>query len=131
MNRPLFVVGTFLVAAGIIGGAVAIATHDRWDGDDDRTIQYRLSDGDGDTTGDRVVVVEADRWSGPRFVPFFPLIIFGGVLITIAALSGRRRWGGPGDFESWHREAHWNWGSAGPRQEPPAPPAEGSQTPSA
>ena len=125
MNRPLFIAGALLISAGLIAGIVAAATHDRW-GDDERTIEYRVTDASGQPSGERVLVVDGDGWRRPGFFPFFPLIVVGGVLVTIALVSRRGRWGGgPGDFERWHRETHWNWGSSGPRTDAPAPPAEG------
>ena len=129
MNRPLFIAGSVLVAAGLAAGVVVAATHDGWD--DDRTVEYRVTNGDGDASNDRVIVVGDDEYRGPGFFPVFPLIVVGAVLITFAAFSGRgRRHNGRRDFDSWHREAHWNWGSAGPREDAPAaPPPPASEPP--
>jgi hypothetical protein len=126
VNKPLLIAGSVLVAVGIAAGIAAVATHDRWD--DDRTIEYRVSDGDGNPANDRVIVLDEDGRRGPGFFPFFPLIVVGGILITVAAFSGRGRWhNGHRDFDSWHREAHWNWGSSGPRPDQPSAPSESEQ----
>ena len=120
MNRTLFGIGAVLVALGIVAAIATFAFHDRWD--DDREIEYRVVNEDG-SEGDGSVIVLDDGWrGGPGFFPFFPLLVVGGVLITIAVFSRGRHHRGRGDFEDWHREAHWNWGSAGPK-EPPSPAA--------
>jgi hypothetical protein len=117
MNRTLFGIGAVLVTLGIVAAIATIAFHDRWD--DDREIEYRVVNQDG-SEGDGNVIVVDDGWrGGPRFFPFFPLLVVGGVLITIAVFSRGRHHRGRGDFEDWHREAHWNWGSAGPKEPPP------------
>ena len=112
-------IGIALIALGVIGG-IAGAIIWGWDGPDrDRTIEYRVVNEDGTPVdGDqRVVVIDDDR-DGRRFFPFFPLVIVGGVLVTIALVTrGRHHWGGPhGHFDEWHRQAHQQNG-------PEAPPA--------
>jgi hypothetical protein len=121
MNRPLLGIGIGLVAVGLVAGALVFAFRDDWR-DDDRAVEYTVTNAQGEPTGN-VVVVDGDRWrGGPGFFPFFPLIVVGGVLIVIGAVSRRGGpWqGGRRDFETWHRETHWNWGSTGPK-DPPAP----------
>jgi hypothetical protein len=104
----LFRVGIGVLIVGVVAG---VATAIFWDGPDrDRTTEYRVVD-DGDTAvGDDadLVVVADEGWNGPRFFPAFPLLVIGGVLVTIALVSGRRGgWSDPRSrFEEWHREAH-------------------------
>ena len=125
MNRPLLGVGIALVAFGLIAGALAFSFRDDWRDDDD-PVEYRVLNQDGQPSGSVVVIDDGRHWDGPGFFPFFPLVIVGGVLITIAVVSrgGRGRWhgGGPRDFDEWHRQTHWNWDSAAPKD----PPSEGT-----
>ncbi len=126
MNRPLLGIGIGLVFLGLVAGAIAFTFRDDWrDDHDDEAVEYRVLDQSGQPTGSVVVINDDDRWDGPPpFVPFFPLVIIGGVLITIALVSrGRGRWHGPGGpgFEDWHRESHRSWSSATPNDAPPAP----------
>ena len=107
----LFRIGLALIAAGIVAG-IASAVIWGWDGPDrGRTVEYRVVNEDGSAAGGEgnVVLLRDDEWDGPRFFPFFPVLIVGGVLVTIA-LVGRGRgggWSGPrGRFDDWHREAH-------------------------
>lgn len=129
MNRPLLIIGIALVSLGLVAGVIGFAFRDEWRDEHD-PVEYRVLDGDGQATGSVVVIDDGREWRGaPGFFPFFPLVVVGGVLIAIAVFTrGRRHWhgGGPGDFESWHREVHWNWGSAAPREAPPSNPESGS-----
>lgn len=109
-------IGIALIAVGAIAG---IATALFWDGPDrDRTIEYRVVSEDGTPAeGDpNVVLVREDGWDGPRFFPVFPLVVVGGVLVTLALFArGRGGWGGPRNrFEDWHREAHRDDGGVAP-----------------
>lgn len=122
MNRPLLLIGIALVAIGLTAGIFAVAFRDEWK-DDDNTVEYRVLNADGQETGS--VVVLEDGWRrGPGFFPFFPLIVIGGVLIAIAffARGHGDHWRARRDFEDWHRETHWNWGSNGPKDPPASPP---------
>ena len=124
MNKPLLIIGVALVSLGLVAGAIGFAFRDEWRDDHD-TVEYTVTNAQGDPTGN-VVVIDGDRWrGGPGFFPFFPLVVVGGVLIAFAAFSGRgRHWHGGDrrDFEDWHRETHWNWGSSAPKDPPAAPP---------
>src|SRR5512139_210800 len=123
MNKPLLGIGIALVAFGLIAGAVAFSFRDDWRDDD--PVEYRVTNAQGQPTGS-VVVVENDHWRrGPGFFPLFPFVLVGGVLIVVAVFArGGRHWNGGGrrDFEDWHRETHWNWGSPVPNEPPSAPP---------
>ena len=107
----LLKVGIAVLVLGVVAGIAAAIF---WDGPDrDRTIEYRVVDQDGQTaTGEDtgVVVVADEDWNGPRFFPAIPLLVIGGVIVTIALVSRRRGgWGDPRSrFEEWHREAHPN-----------------------
>lgn len=113
-----------LAVGAIIGVGSAAAWH--YGGDHDRTIEYRLVNQDGtpaNANGGPVVVVRDDHWHGRPFFPGIPLLVFGGVLLTVALVSRGRHggWGGPHrHFEDWHRDAHR--GDAAPPP-PPATPA--------
>lgn len=113
MNRPLLAIGLILLAFGLTAGVFAFSTHDRWD-DRHRTVEYHItsdSPGGDDGDGGRVLVVDDGRHWGPGFFPLFPLIVLGGIL-TVFALAGRGRHGGPRHwdardrFDDWHRTAH-------------------------
>jgi hypothetical protein len=114
-----------LIGVGAVAGiASAIAWH--YNDDHDRTVEYRLVNQDGtpvNQNGGSVVVVRDDHWRGRPFFPAFPLVIIGGVLLTVALVSRNRGggWGGPGGgrFDDWHREAH--------RTDAPPPPANPAQ----
>jgi hypothetical protein len=124
MSRTWLWVGIVLIVIAIGGGIAAAAARHHWN--DDHGDYRVISTGDDGATGDHVTVVDdGRRWGGPPFLPVFPFVVIGGVIIVLALTSGRRRqhWGAGGrdaDFERWHREAHWNWGPAA--SQPPAPP---------
>ena len=101
-------VGIGLLVVGVVAGIAAAIF---WDGPDrDREIEYRVVNQDDSATGEDsgVVVVTDEGWDGPRFFPVFPLLLVGGVLVTIALVARKRGgWGDPrGRFDEWHREAH-------------------------
>lgn len=112
-----------LAVGAIVGLGSAIAWH--YDDDHDQTVEYRLVNQDGtpvNNNGGSVVVVRDDRWRGRPFFPAFPLLIVGGVVLTVALVSRGRHggWGGPhGRFEDWHRDAHRN-DTPPPSTTPPA-----------
>ena len=100
-------IGIALLAVGVVAGVVGAIF---WDGSDhERTIEYRIVSEDGTAVGGgggSVVLVSDGGWRGPGFFPFFPLLVVGGVLVTVALLSRRRGGCGPGGFEERHRAAH-------------------------
>ena len=92
-----------LLVVGVAGGVVAALV---WDGPDhDGTVEYRVVD---DGSGEQeVVVLPDDGWDGPPFFPAVPLVVVGGVLLTVALVSRRGGGrGGPGRLDEWHRRAH-------------------------
>ena len=118
MNRTLVAIGGALIVLGIIAGAATFAFSDRWD--DDHEVEYRVVNENGQADSDgNVVVVTDDGWRrGPGFFPFFPLLVVGGVLLTIGFVSRGR--GAPWQarreyFEDWHREAHRTDAQSAPR----------------
>ena len=109
MNRTLVIIGGALLALGIIAGAATIAFSDGWD--DEHQVEYRVvSESGGADSGGNVIVVTDDGWRrGPGFFPFFPLLLIGGIVLTVGLLSrGRGRpWHNRRElFEDWHRQAH-------------------------
>lgn len=111
MNKILL--GVAGVAA-VLAIAAGIAWAAGWDGPDrdrEHTVTYTVVDDDGVPIedGSRVLLVERDGFDGPPFpfFPIFPLLVVGGVVLTIALV---RRGGGPrgpgGRFDEWHRRAH-------------------------
>jgi hypothetical protein len=116
-------IGIALIGLGVLAG-VAGALIWGLDGPDwrDNDVEYRIVNDQGQQTDQgNVIVVDRDGRDGPPFFfPAFPLVIVGGVLITIALVTrgGRGGWGGPrGRFDEWHREAHRGNGA------PPSPPS--------
>lgn len=114
-----------LAIGAIVGIGSAVAWH--YNDNHERTVTYHVTNQDGSTTtNDRSIVVVRDgHWRGRPFFPGFPLLIVGGVVLTVALVSRNRRhsWGGPHHhFEDWHRDAHRN--DAPPPPPPPASPAQ-------
>ncbi len=111
-----------LAIGAIVGIGSAIAWH--YDDVHERTVEYRLVNQDGTPAGNggSLVVVRDGHWRGRPFFPAFPLLVIGGVVLTVALVTRNRHdgWGGPrGRFEDWHRDAHHN-----DTPPPPATPAQ-------
>jgi hypothetical protein len=141
-------IGIVLVAFAAIAGVITLVVrHNR---DDGHTVAYHVTHTGtaSDGSSDIVVVRDGDGWRGGRgFFPFFPLLVLGGVLVTVGLLTRgkRHRWadahfggpggmGGPGGFggprfrdrafEEWHRAAHRE--DPNPKDvSPPPPPSAG------
>jgi len=103
-NSWLFRIGIVLVVIGVLGGIAAGIARGRWDGDQTRTIEYRVVNQDGQPVPGQqqpIVVVEPHGGYGPGpFFPVFPLVFFGGILIVAAIFvtrdhDRRRGWRGP------------------------------------
>ncbi len=121
-------IGIALIALGLVGGIAAAIFWDGPNWDRDRTIEYRVVNEDGSPVeaGNVTLIREDDRDGPPPFFPFVPLVIVGGLLVTVALVNrgrGGGGWGGPrGRFEDWHREAHREVAHRG-NGPPDAPPA--------
>ncbi|MGE5596550.1 MAG: hypothetical protein ACM3S1_11015 [Hyphomicrobiales bacterium] len=115
----LFRVGVVLVVIGVLGGiAAGIA---RGFDDDDRTIEYRVVNSEGQElpAGQQPVIVVDDHGRDfPRgaFFPVFPIVLIGGVLI-VGSIIASRGGVGPGRWrnglDEWHRDAHRRDASSG------------------